>query len=186
MKWNNDRWWKSYKPGDKLKGGNAKQKLVSVVIPEEQGPSKLPSVAEILKLKGDVTRGKAVAGRCISCHVIGDLGLDVGPNLTGFGKRFPADVVARAIVEPSAEISLGFEGQHLRTHKEKLDIMGVVLADGDPVIIRSMGGITQSIPASDLKSRQPMKRSLMLSADQLGLTAQDVADVVEYLRSSEE
>ena len=64
--------------------------------------------------------------------------------------------------------------------------MGVVLADGDPVIIRSMGGITQSISASDLKSRQPMKRSLMLSADQLGLTAQDVADVVEYLRSSEE
>ena len=186
VKWNNDRWWKSYKPGDKLKGGNAKQKLVSVVIPEEQGPSKLPSVAEILKLKGDVTRGKAVAGRCISCHVIGDLGLDVGPNLTGFGKRFPADVVARAIVEPSAEISLGFEGQHLRTHQDKLDIMGVVLADGDPVIIRSMGGITQSIPASDLKSRQPMKRSLMLSADQLGLTAQDVADVVEYLRSSEE
>jgi hypothetical protein len=30
-----------------------------------------------------------------------------------------------------------------------------------------------------------MKRSLMLSANQQQLTAQDVADVVEYLRSGE-
>ena len=181
VKWNNDRWWKSYQPGGKLKGGNASPKLVPVVIPEEKGPSKLPPVAEILKLKGDATRGKGVAGRCISCHVIGDLGMDLGPNLTGFGQRFPAEVVAKAIVDPSAEISLGFEGQHLTTRKDGHDIMGVVLSDGDPVIVRSMGGITQSIPAEDVKSRRPMKRSLMLSAEQLGLTAQDVADVVEYL-----
>jgi len=181
VKWNNDRWWKSYQPGGKLKGGNATPKLVPVVIPEEKGPSKLPPVADILKLKGDATRGKGVAGRCISCHVIGDLGMDLGPNLTGFGQRFPAEVVAKAIVDPSAEISLGFEGQHLTTRKDGHDIMGVVLADGDPVIVRSMGGITQSIPAEDVKSRRAMKRSLMLSAEQLGLTAQDVADVVEYL-----
>ena len=64
--------------------------------------------------------------------------------------------------------------------------MGIVLADGDPIIIRSMGGITQSISADDLKSREPMKRSLMLSADQLGMSAQDVADVVEYLRGGED
>ena len=185
VNWNNDRWWKSYNPSDKIKGGKTRQKLVSVVVPEEKDRSDLPSVAEILKLKGDATRGKAVAGRCISCHVIGDLGLDVGPNLTGFGKRFPAAVVAKAIVDPSAEISLGFEGEHLKTAKEGLDIMGLVLADGDPVIVRSMGGITQAIPAHDLKSRKPLKRSLMLSADQLGMTAQDVADVVEYLRTSE-
>ena len=183
VKWNNDRWWKSYQPGGKLKGGNASPKLIPVVTPEPQGESKLPPVAEILKLKGDVVRGKGVAGRCITCHVIGDLGVDVGPNLTGFGQRFSREIVAKAIVDPSAEISLGFEGQHLTTKKDGLSIMGVVLADSDPVIIKSMGGITQSIPAADLKSKTPMKRSLMLSADQLGLTAQDVADVVEYLRS---
>ncbi|MDG2487930.1 MAG: c-type cytochrome, partial [Roseibacillus sp.] len=186
VKWNNDRWWKSYKPGDKLNGGNVRPKLVSVEIPEPQGPSKLPPVSEILALKGDAARGKTVAARCISCHVIGDLGLDVGPNLTGFGKRFPPEIVATAIVDPSAEISLGFEGQHLKTNKGSHSIMGIVLADGDPIIIRSMGGITQSISADDLKSREPMKRSLMLSADQLGMTAQDVADVVEYLRGGED
>ena len=67
----------------------------------------------------------------------------------------------------------------------KIDTSSMVLADGDPVIVKSMGGITQSIPSADLKSRIPMKRSLMLSADQLGLTAQDVADVVEFIKMGE-
>ena len=186
VKWNNDRWWKAHKPAENLKGGNARAELVSVVTPEEKAPSKLPPVAQILKLRGDATRGKAVAGRCITCHVIGELGVDVGPNLTGFGQRFPPEIVARAIVDPSAEISLGFEAQHLVTKKDGHNIMGVVLAEGDPIIVKSMGGITQSIPAADLKSKTPMRRSLMLSADQLGLTAQDVADVVEFLRNGDQ
>jgi hypothetical protein len=48
-----------------------------------------------------------------------------------------------------------------------------------------MGGITQAIPANEIKSRKMMTRSLMLSPHQLGLTAQDTADVIEYLRTSE-
>ena len=185
VKWNHDRWWQSHKPADKLKGGNAKRELVSVVTPEDPVASKLPPVAKILELDADATRGKIVATRCIMCHVIDKVGVDVGPNLTGWGHRFPRDVIARAILEPSAEIALGFEGQHIIT-KSGLEIMGIVLSAGDPIIVKSMGGLTQSIPAADIKSQTKMKRSLMLSAHQLALTPQDIADVVEYLRSSEE
>lgn len=184
VKWNNDRWWKSYKPADKLKGGNAKRELVSIVTPEDPGGSKLPSAEEILKLEADAARGKIVATRCVICHVIDKVGVDVGPNLTGWGQRFPREVIVRAILEPSAEISLGFEGQHIVT-KSGHDIMGIVLSHGDPVIVKSTGGVTQAIPADDIKSRTKMKRSLMLSANQQQLTAQDVADVVEYLRRGE-
>jgi len=39
------------------------------------------------------------------------------------------------------------------------------------------------IPKNQTKGKaQPLKRSLMLSADQLGLTAQDVADLIEYMK----
>jgi len=183
-KWNHDRWWKSFKPGDKLKGGNARPPLVAVSTPVVQGASKLPSSAEILKLNGDAARGKLAAARCITCHVIGGVGVDVGPNLTGFGQRFPQEVIAKSILEPSAEISLGFEAQHIVT-KAGLDIMGVVLAEGDPIIMKSMGGLTQSIPAGEIKSRRKMTRSLMFSPAQLSLSAQDVADIVEYLRTEE-
>jgi hypothetical protein len=39
------------------------------------------------------------------------------------------------------------------------------------------------IPRSKVKASKQMKRSLMLSAEQLGLTAQDVADVVAFMKN---
>jgi hypothetical protein len=51
--------------------------------------------------------------------------------------------------------------------------------------VQSMGGLTQMIPAAKIRgsSRKPLGRSLMLSAEQLGLNAQDVADIVAYLKT---
>ena len=47
-----------------------------------------------------------------------------------------------------------------------------------------MGGITQMIPRDKIEAKKKMTRSLMLSAAQLGLTAQDVADLVAYLKAN--
>ena len=181
VRWNHDRWWREHKPAGKLRSGGARPELVSVVTPEESGKSKLPPVAEILKLDADPVRGKIAAMRCVVCHVIDNTGVDVGPNLTGWGARFPREVIAKAIIDPSAEIALGFGGRHVVT-KSGLDIMGVALSQGDPVIMKSMGGLTQVIAGDEVESNTEMKRSLMLSADQLGLSAQEVADIVAYLR----
>jgi hypothetical protein len=38
------------------------------------------------------------------------------------------------------------------------------------------------VPKDRIQSTRPMERSLMLNADQLGMSAQDVADVVEWLK----
>jgi putative heme-binding domain-containing protein len=48
--------------------------------------------------------------------------------------------------------------------------------------VQSAGGMTQMIPTAMVKERKRLGRSLMLSADQMGLTAQQVADVVAYLK----
>ena len=60
--------------------------------------------------------------------------------------------------------------------------VGLVLSGGNPVIVQSTGGVTQLIPAKLISGRKRLGRSLMLSAEQLGLTAQQVADVAEYLK----
>jgi hypothetical protein len=46
-----------------------------------------------------------------------------------------------------------------------------------------MGGLVQMIPADRVGSIHRMSRSLMLNAEQLGMTPQDVADIVAYLQS---
>ena len=80
------------------------------------------------------------------CHAIGGTGAEFGPALDGWGRGKSADVIATAIVRPSAEIAHGYEGVELKT-KDGLTIQGVLIKEGDPLMMRSMGGITQIIPA---------------------------------------
>ena len=80
------------------------------------------------------------------CHSIGGTGAEFGPALDGWGRGKSADVIATAIVRPSAEIAHGYEGMELKT-KDGLTIQGVLIKEGDPLMMRSMGGITQIIPA---------------------------------------
>jgi putative membrane-bound dehydrogenase-like protein len=155
--------------------------LQEVVTPAPEGPSRLPAVTEIAKLRGDAKRGAAAASGCLMCHRIGGQGTDYGPALDGFASRQTRDVVITAIVNPSNDIAHGFDGSEI-TLQDGRKIHGLVLSGGNPVIVQSAGGLTQMIPAAQIKERKRLGRSLMLGADQLGLSAQQVADIVAYLK----
>ena len=116
------------------------------------------------------------------CHKFDGVGPDYAPDLKGFGSRQPADVIAKAIIDPSADIAHGYDGTAIQLTNGKW-IDGRILADGDPIIIRSTGGITQKVPKNEIAARNNMDRSLMLGADQLGLVPQDVADIIEWLKT---
>jgi len=148
-------------------------------------PADLPelSIDETVRLTGDAARGKNTATRCLMCHSIEGTGAELGPALDGWGRGKSADVIAKALVQPNAEIAHGYEGTELRT-KDGLTIQGVLIKEGDPLMMRSMGGVTQIIPADRVASRRRMPGSLMMSAAQLGLSAQDVADLVAFLRGN--
>jgi putative heme-binding domain-containing protein len=90
-------------------------------------------------------------------------------------------VIATAIVDPNAEIALGYNGTEIRT-KDGVTIQGLVIKQNDPVMMRSMNGVTQIIPNNRIAGRLAMPRTLMMSPSQLSLTAQDVADLVAFLR----
>lgn len=155
--------------------------LTSVVSMEQSKESKLPSIAEILSIQGDVKRGEAAVAACYACHKISQQGIDFGPDLTVFGKTQTREVVLNALINPSADIAHGYEGKRVET-KDGIVIDGIVIANGDPTIIKSMGGQTQTVPRKRIKSINPLQHSLMFSADTLGLTPQTLADIVAYLQ----
>ncbi len=149
-----------------------------VPVPE---PSKLPSVAEIAALKGDPQRGAALVSSCYLCHRIGEQGMEYGPNLTSFAKMQTTEVVIGAIVNPSSDIAHGYDGTVV-TLKDGKAVHGMLVSDSDPLVVMSMGGVTQLIPADRVERKVRLNRSLMLSAEQLGMDAQAVADLVAYLK----
>ena len=159
-----------------------KIQLTAVVVPEPPKVSQPFSLPDLAKLKGDTKRGALIATACYTCHRVGKEGVEFGPDLTGWASRQPLDVVLRSIVEPSADIAHGFAG-HEVTLKDGTVIHGLLLADADPVIIMSTGGITQTVPKNRIKEKKPLGRSLMLSAEQMGMGPQELADIAAFLRT---
>ena len=80
------------------------------------------------------------------CHSTGGAGAEFGPALDGWGHGKSAEVIATAIVRPNAEIAHGYDGVEIKT-KDGLTIQGIMMKEGDPLMMRSMGGVTQIIPA---------------------------------------
>ncbi len=160
-----------------------KVEIMEVVSPDPSlVPDNLPPAEEVLKLEGDPNRGKLAAQRCLMCHNIEGVGVEFGPTLTGWGRTQTREVIATSILNPSADIAHGYDGAEIKT-KDGKTIHGLLIKDSNPFIITSMGGVTQIVPGGKIQSRKKMDRSLMMSAAQLGMTAQDVADVVAYLKS---
>ncbi len=155
--------------------------LVEIIMPAKPDSTKF-TVADVMALKGDAARGKIAAGRCVMCHKIDNSGPDYGPDLKGFATRQPPEVIAKAIIDPSADIAHGYDGTAVMLKNGKW-IDGRVIADGNPIVMRSTGGLTQKVPKDEVGERKNMDRSLMLGADQLALAPQDVADIIEWLKT---
>ena len=177
--------WKDYSLDSELKSRGIynpdEVELMASSMPDPILKEK-PVVAEVLKLKGDAARGPELISRCTMCHRIDGIGNDVGPDLTAFGKAQTSEVIAQAIIDPSADIAHGFEAQVIQT-KDGQTIEGLVLTDGNPVVMSSAGGITQMVPRNRIASKKRLDRSLMWTPNVLGLTNQDVADLIAYLKS---
>ncbi len=155
--------------------------LSEAIVPPQPDTTKFTE-AEVLALEGDAGRGKDLALRCVMCHRLDGLGPHYGPDLRGWVDRQGSAMAVRAIVNPSAGIAHGYEGTAIQLKDERW-IDGLVRSSGDPLVVTSSGGLTQKVPRQRIKDTKRMDRSLMLNADQLGLSAQDVADIVAWLES---
>ena len=155
--------------------------LIEALVPAADAPKF--SVADVLPLRGDVKRGgEKFNTTCTSCHRVGDTGTEYAPNLTGWARRQTTEVFLNSVINPSADIASGFNGTEIKT-KDGLVLDGLLLSEGDPLIVQSASGLTQTVPKKRVESRRGLGRSLMLSADQLGVTPQDLADLAAYLKT---
>jgi putative membrane-bound dehydrogenase-like protein len=180
--------WQHFRIGPELKEKGIydpdRITVQTVTTPAPEARSTLPPVSEILALPGDPVKGKTTAMRCIICHEIDGAGPNFGPYLKGWARGRTPEVIARSIIDPSADIAHGYDGVTVQL-KDGGTVHGRALntLKSDPLIIQSTGGLTQMIPQRKIHKTGPLGRSLMLSADQLQLKAQDIADLVAFLKS---
>ena len=161
----------------KSNSASVRFRLLTDVTP---APAKLPPLSEVAAMKGDIERGKVVyMGACMSCHQIGELGLNFGPALNEIGKKFDRENLIHSIVHPNEGILVGFEGTRILT-TDGHEYIGVLTGEGKQISLMIAAGAVVQIDKAKIEHRELLKTSLMPA---LPLTAQQLADLTSYLRN---
>jgi putative heme-binding domain-containing protein len=143
---------------------------------------KTASLQEINTLKGNAEEGKKIFNSiCATCHKVGNAGFDFGPALTEIGTKLPKESLYESIVHPSAGIGFGYEGWELNM-KDGSTLSGIIASKTETDIdLKFPGGARKAIKTSDLKTLTQMKQSMMTEGLHENLSAQDMANLLEYL-----
>lgn len=150
-------------------------------------PGKRYSIDNILKLKPDINKGgKLFTSACRTCHKAGKEGSTVAPNLTLITKKYDDRQLLNAIINPDAAVAFGYEPWLINT-KDKKTFYGFLISDNDQYMtIRDIAGKNIQVKKSSIDSSKKQDKSLMPEPSQLGLSEQNLADIVNYLKQVEQ
>ena len=124
-------------------------------IPEHERVKRLGDVVDrkaILALRGDRERGRLVftahaAAQCKSCHRAGDVGENVGPDLTKIGSKYNKLDLLDQILEPSRTIEPQYTTYLLET-KDGRVLSGLAIErTSDAVVLKDAQGKSIKFPA---------------------------------------
>ena len=123
------------------------------------------------------------AVNCGSCHKIGDRGTELGPDLTHIGKLRPREDLLESILEPSRRIEPKYAAYLVLTTDGRQFTGLLVKRDEKSLMLRDGQNKEIVVAASDVDQLRPSLTSLMPAGQIAGLTAQEAADLLEYLAS---
>lgn len=134
---------------------------------------------------GDAERGRTIFFErsqvsCVRCHKIGEVGGEVGPNLTKIGSEKARDYLLEAIVDPNRQIAKGFETVIITTNDGRTQAGIVKLEDGEKIQILTPEAKLVTILKSEIDERATGKSSMPETVVKQ-LSKQDLRDLVEFL-----
>ncbi|MGB8168286.1 MAG: c-type cytochrome, partial [Chthoniobacteraceae bacterium] len=155
--------------------------------PATLGGQPLAPIAELVKMKGDLAKGRAIFERaessCITCHRVNDKGVDFAPALSEIGTKLPKEAIYDAIINPNTSLSMGFETTQVSMKDGTLG-MGIVRSETqDELVLALPGGVTTQFRKSEITKREKLTTSMMPSGLNQALTQGDLVNLVEYLAS---
>ncbi|QDV28896.1 NPCBM/NEW2 domain protein [Planctopirus ephydatiae] len=154
--------------------------------PPSRNNSPLPPLAQLIKNKGSVAKGREIyfgVGTCAKCHQVGSEGKDVGPALTEIGSKLSREAMFESILYPSAGISHNYES-FVAELSDGTSVIGLLLNQTDQeVSLKSADGLIKTVKRSDIEELTKQKISLMPADLQKLMTAQELVDLVEYLQT---
>jgi putative membrane-bound dehydrogenase-like protein len=136
---------------------------------------------------GDIRRGQAIfngpKAACASCHAIGYLGGNVGPDLTRIAQIRAERDLLEAIVFPSASFVRSYEPVIVASKDGKV-VSGVLRKDSADEVVLAIGANQEArFARDDIEEMSPGTVSVMPAGLDQQLTKQELADLLAFLKA---
>ena len=135
--------------------------------------------------KGRAAEGKKLyaTSTCVACHVAGDIGRAMGPDLSRIGQIRSARDLLESIIFPDATIARDYE-THIVETADRQSHVGMIKSDTPQgLLLMDPTGQEKIIPHSQIVGNSPMTTSLMPAGLEQTLTEQQLLDLVAWLVS---
>jgi putative heme-binding domain-containing protein len=134
-----------------------------------------------LDLEGNPVHGRRIfTERCASCHLLNGEGQAVGPDLAS-AKSSGKPKLLTSIIDPSREVPPNFFNYIIET-KSGESLSGIITSESSAsVTLRRAFGEESVVSRANIQQIQSSSLSLMPEGLEAGLTAQDLADLMEFI-----
>lgn len=139
--------------------------------------------AQVAALRGEVSRGRAVfEKRCATCHRLDGVGHAVGPDLSALTDKSTTALLT-AILDPNRSVESKFLDFVVVTVEGK-QYSGIVTAEtSNSITLLGQEGREVTVLRDEIELLQTTGKSMMPEGLERDLSAQDLADLIAYLRS---
>jgi putative heme-binding domain-containing protein len=143
---------------------------------------------ELKSLPGDIRRGQVVFNSpkalCITCHKVGYLGGNTGPDLTSIGQSRTERDLLESIVYPSASFVRSYEPL-IVSMKTGESYNGVVRRDTAEELLLATGPNAEvRVARADVAEIRPGTVSIMPQGLDEQLTRQELSDLLAFLKNT--
>ena len=138
-----------------------------------------------LALPGDARSGMRIyQERCLSCHRLGKHGYPVGPDLITV-KTAGKEKLLESILDPNREVLPQYVAQAIETTQGD-SLVGIIAHDNaNAITLREAFGKETVIPRPAIQKITSQRQSIMPEGLAAGLTAQQMADLLELLANGD-
>jgi putative heme-binding domain-containing protein len=166
------------------------REYVEFLLPQQMQLERLGSEFDssaILELNGDVARGaelfRSGVGQCVQCHKVGEVGKQVGPDFNSKSTQAYSSLrqLLEQIIKPSQNIAPEYRATTFVTINAQTVVGRVISRDAKLVRLALQDGSEKELPLEDIELEQASQVSLMPENLLAALTAQQAADLLQFI-----
>ncbi len=157
-------------------------KLFAAATPEDRVQA-LADYQPVLSMQADATRGRAVFEKnCAACHKIGDLGVNVAPDISDSRTKTAAQLLAD-IVQPNRAIDNNYLSYSMRLVDGTVASGILTTETATSVTLRQQGGKDLTVLRTEIDELRSSGVSLMPEGLERQIPQRDMADLLSFIKN---